>query len=276
MQFTIYQLDAFTNKLFQGNPAAIIPLEKWLDTSLMQKIAMENNLSETAFFVPSSQPGTDFELRWFTPGIEINLCGHATLGTAWIIFNKLGFEKEQIHFNCKSGKLSVEKRGDVLHMDFPSWKPERFDEYPEELLKALKIKDVVGVYKNRDVLVELENEEAVRKCAPDFSLLKETGYKVIITAPGDDDIDFVSRFFAPSAGIDEDPVTGSSHSQLIPFWAEKLNKKKMFAKQVSQRGGELECKWWGDRVTMSGQCVFYMQGEIEVCIGTRDSGLGSQ
>ena len=264
MQFTIYQLDAFTNKLFQGNPAAIIPLEKWLDTSLMQKIAMENNLSETAFFVPSSQPGTDFELRWFTPGIEINLCGHATLGTAWIIFNKLGFEKEQIHFNCKSGKLSVEKRGDVLHMDFPSWKPERFDEYPEELLKALKIKDVIGVYKNRDVLVELENEEAVRKCAPDFSLLKETGYKVIITAPGDDDIDFVSRFFAPSAGIDEDPVTGSSHSQLIPFWAEKLNKKKMFAKQVSQRGGELECKWWGDRVTMSGQCVFYMQGEIEV------------
>ena len=216
MQFTIYQLDAFTNKLFQGNPAAIIPLEKWLDTSLMQKIAMENNLSETAFFVPSSQPGTDFELRWFTPGIEINLCGHATLGTAWIIFNKLGFEKEQIHFNCKSGKLSVEKRGDVLHMDFPSWKPERFDEYPEELLKALKIKDVIGVYKNRDVLVELENEEAVRKCAPDFSLLKETGYKVIITAPGDDDIDFVSRFFAPSAGIDEDPVTGSSHSQLIP------------------------------------------------------------
>ena len=227
MTFTIYQLDAFTNKLFQGNPAAIIPLEKWLDTDLMQRIAMENNLSETAYFVPSSQAGIDFELRWFTPGIEINLCGHATLGTAWIIFNKMDFKKDTIHFNCKSGKLSVEKRGDVLHMDFPSWKPERFNDYPEELLKALKVTDVVGVYKNRDILVELQNEEAVKKCAPDFSLLKETGYKVIITAPGSNDIDFVSRFFAPAAGIDEDPVTGSAHSQLIPFWAEKLNKKKI-------------------------------------------------
>ena len=264
MQLTIYQLDAFTNKLFQGNPAAVIPLEKWLDTDMMQRIAMENNLAETAFIVRSDQHGIDFDIRWFTPAIEINLCGHATLGSAWIIFNKMDFKKEQIHFNCKSGKLSVEKRGDVLHMDFPSWKPERFNEYPPELLKALKLKEVVGVYKNRDILIELENEEEVKKCSPDFSLLKETGYKVIITAPGNEGVDFVSRFFAPSAGIDEDPVTGSAHSQLIPFWAEKLNKKKMFAKQLSQRGGELECKWWGDRVTMSGQCVFYMQGEITV------------
>jgi PhzF family phenazine biosynthesis protein len=264
VQLTIYQVDAFTNKLFQGNPAAIIPLEKWLDTEMMQRIAMENNLSETAFYIPSSQAGIDFELRWFTPGIEINLCGHATLGSAWIIFNKMDFKKDTIHFNCKSGKLSVEKRGDVLHMDFPSWKPERFNDYSEELLKALRIGEVVGVYKNRDVLIELQNEQEVKKCAPDFALLKETGYKVIITAPGTDGIDFVSRFFAPSAGIDEDPVTGSAHSQLIPFWAEKLNKKKMFAKQISQRGGELECKWWGDRVTMSGQCVFYMKGEITV------------
>lgn len=273
MKLTLYQLDAFTNKLFQGNPAAIIPLEKWLDTDLMQKIAMENNLSETAFFVPAGRnsssegggrDGADFDLRWFTPGIEINLCGHATLASAWIIFNKLGFEQDQIHFNCKSGKLSVEKRGDVLHMDFPSWKPERFDDYPEELLNALNLSDVVGVYKNRDVLVELQNEDEVKKCSPNFSLLKDTGYKVIITAPGKDGIDFVSRFFAPAAGIDEDPVTGSAHSQLIPFWAEKLDKKKMFARQISQRGGDLECKWWGDRVTMSGQCVFYMQGEIEI------------
>jgi len=264
VQLTIYQLDAFTNKLFQGNPAAVIPLEKWLDTELMQKIAMENNLSETAFFVPSTEEGVDFDLRWFTPGIEINLCGHATLGSAWIIFNKIGFEKDTIHFNCKSGKLSVEKRGDVLHMDFPLWKPERFSEYPEDLKYILKVDEIVGVYKNRDLLVELLNEEAVKKCSPDFSALKNTGYKVIITAPGTDGVDFVSRFFAPTAGIDEDPVTGSAHSQLIPFWAEKLNKKKMFAKQISQRAGELECKWWGDRVTMSGQCVFYMQGEITI------------
>ena len=264
MQLAIYQVDAFTKKLFQGNPAAIIPLEKWLDTDLMQRIAMENNLAETAFFVPSAQEGIDYEIRWFTPAIEINLCGHATLGSAWIIYNKMGFKKEQLNFSCKSGKLSVEKRGDVLHMDFPSWKPERFNDYPDELLKALKISEVVGVYKNRDILIELQNEGEVKKCSPDFSLLKETGYKVIITAPGTDGTDFVSRFFAPAAGIDEDPVTGSSHSQLIPFWAEKLNKKKMFAKQLSQRGGELECKWWGDRVTMSGQCVFYMQGEITI------------
>ena len=264
MQLTIYQLDAFTNKLFRGNPAAVIPLEKWLDTELLQSIAMENNLSETAFFVPSAEEGIDFELRWFTPGVEINLCGHATLGSAWIIFNKLNFKNDTIHFNCKSGKLSVEKRGDVLHMDFPSWKPERFSEYPEELMYILKVDEIVGVYKNRDLLVELQNEEAVKKCSPDFSALKNTGYKVIITAPGTDGVDFVSRFFAPTAGIDEDPVTGSAHSQLIPFWAEKLNKKKMFAKQISQRGGELECKWWGDRVTMSGQCVFYMQGEITI------------
>ncbi len=264
MQLKIYQVDAFTNKLFHGNPAAVVPLETWLSDDMMQRIAMENNLAETAFFVPSNENGIDYDIRWFTPAIEINLCGHATLGSAWILYNKMNFQKEQLNFNCKSGTLSIEKRGDVLHMDFPSWKPERFNDYPEELLAALKIKDVVGVYKNRDILVELENEAEVKKCSPDFSLLKETGYKVIITAPGHDGIDFVSRFFAPTAGINEDPVTGSAHSQLIPFWAEKLDKKKMFAKQLSQRGGEVECKWWGDRVTMSGQCVFYLEGLIEV------------
>jgi predicted PhzF superfamily epimerase YddE/YHI9 len=149
-------------------------------------------------------------------------------------------------------------------MDFPSWKPERIDEYNPAVMTALRLTDVVGVYKHRDILIELQNEEAVKKCNPDFSALKETGEKVIITAPGSNGVDFVSRFFAPSAGIDEDPVTGSSHSQLIPFWAEKLNRKKMFAKQLSQRGGELECKWWGDRVTMAGQCVFYKKGEITI------------
>lgn len=264
MNLTIYQVDAFTNKLFCGNPAAVIPLEKWLDDEMMQNIAMENNLSETVFLVPSEKEGIDFDIRWFTPGIEINLCGHATLASAYIIFNHLGFKNSQLNFHSKCGKLSIEKRADVLVMDFPSWKPERFNDYPEELLTALKVSEVVGVYKNRDILVELQNEEAVKKCNPDFGLLKQTGYKVIITAPGTNGIDFVSRFFAPTAGIDEDPVTGSSHSQLIPFWAEKLNKKKMIARQISPRGGDLECKWWGDRVTMSGQCVFYMKGELTI------------
>ena len=264
MNLAIYQVDAFTSKLFHGNPAAIIPLEKWLSDEMMQQIAMENNLAETAFFVPSQQEGIDFDIRWFTPAIEINLCGHATLGSAYIIFDHLKFEKPQLTFLSKSGKLTVEKRADVFVMDFPAWKPERFNDYPEEILKALKINEVVGVYKNRDVIVELQNEGEVKNCLPDFSKLKETGYKVIITAPGNNGTDFVSRFFAPSIGIDEDPVTGSSHSQLIPFWAEKLNKNKMFARQLSQRGGDLECKFWGDRVTMAGQCVFFMKGEISI------------
>lgn len=275
MKLTIYQVDAFTNKLFGGNPAAVIPLDNWLEDELMQKIAMENNVSETVFFVPvgnhSSPPdggggreGADYDIRWFTPAVEINLCGHATLAAAYIIFNHLHFKNFNLHFHSKSGKLSIEKRADVLVMDFPAWKPERFNDYPAELLKALRIDEVVGVYKNRDILVELQDEKSVAACNPDFSLLKSLGEKIIITAPGSNGIDFVSRFFAPSAGIDEDPVTGSAHSQLIPFWAEKLNKKKMLARQISKRGGDIECKWWGDRVTMAGQCVFYMKGEIEV------------
>ena len=275
MKLPIYQVDAFTNKLFGGNPAAVIPLEKWLDTELMQKIALENNLSETVFFVPvggnSSPPdggggreGADFDIRWFTPALEINLCGHATLAAAFVIFNYLDFKKFNLYFHSKSGKLSVEKRADVLVMDFPAWMPERFNEYPPELLKALRINEVVGVYKNRDLLVELYDEKDVISCDPDFSLLKSLGEKIIITAPGSNGIDFVSRYFAPSAGIDEDPVTGSAHSQLIPFWADKFEKKKLIARQVSKRGGDLECKWWGDRVTMSGQCVFYMKGEITI------------
>jgi PhzF family phenazine biosynthesis protein len=265
MKLPIYQVDAFTDKLFSGNPAAVIPLDKWLDDELLQKIAMENNLSETVFFVSTGGSSeTDFDIRWFTPAVEINLCGHATLGAAYIIFNYLGFKNKHLHFQSKSGKLSIEKKGDMLEMDFPAWKPERFNDYPEDLLTALNLKEVVGVYKYRDLLVELQNEEDVKKCSPDFTHLKHLGYKVIITSPGKGEIDFVSRFFAPSAGIDEDPVTGSAHSQLIPFWSEKLGKKKLKAKQVSQRGGDLECTIHGDRVTMAGECVFYMKGEIEV------------
>jgi PhzF family phenazine biosynthesis protein len=262
MKFTLYHADAFTNRMFHGNPAAVIPLEKWIDDELMQKIAAENNLSETAFFVPSKINGVDYDLRWFTPEVEINLCGHATLATAFILFRYMNFRNSKIVFSCKSGKLEVENNGDVYRMDFPAWSPQKTDDYPAELQKALGVDEIVGVYKQRDLLVELQNEEAVKKCNPDFSLLKALGEKVIITAPGTGDVDFVSRFFAPSAGINEDPVTGSAHSQLIPFWAEKLGKKKMFAKQISSRGGELQCGMWGDRVTMAGQCVFYMKGEI--------------
>lgn len=264
MKLTLYQVDAFSGQLFGGNPAAVIPLEKWIDDELMQKLAIENNLSETVFFAPSSQPGCDYDIRWFTPALEINLCGHATLASAYVLYDILNFKKPKLVFHSKSGKLEIEKRADLFVMDFPAWKPEMIHEYPENLEEALGVKEIVAVYKHRDLLVELYKEEDVKNAKPDFTALKRTGEKIIITAPGSGEIDFVSRFFAPAAGVDEDPVTGSAHSQLIPFWAEKLNKRKMHAKQLSPRGGELWCGWWGDRVTISGQCAFYMKGEIQL------------
>ncbi len=259
---TIYQVDAFTNKLFGGNPAAVIPLDAWISDELMQQLALENNLSETVFFVPSSNAASDYDIRWFTPAVEINLCGHATLASAYVLFNILGFHKSQLKFSSKSGILTITKEGDKFKMDFPSWKPERLNEYPEELSTILGGLPIVGVYKYRDTLVELEDEDAVKKCEPDLTLMKKFFDKMIITAPGKT-VDFVSRFFAPGAGVDEDPVTGSAHSQLIPFWSEKLNKNQLHALQLSQRGGEIWCEQLNEeRVTMSGQCVYYMKGEI--------------
>ncbi len=273
MDLTLYQVDAFADKLFSGNPAAVVPLEEWLDEELMQKIAMENNLSETAFICPFSSAegssvgegseGYDFEVRWFTPTLEINLCGHATLGSAYVLFNIMDFHRDEIRFKSKSGILKVTNEKDIIWLDFPSWKPERFNEYPEGLSEALGGAEIVGVYKHRDLLVELMDEEAVKKCQPDFGLIAKTGYKVIITAPGKD-VGFVSRFFAPTAGVDEDPVTGSAHSQLIPFWSEKLGKDKMTALQLSKRGGKIYCEQNGDRVKMGGGCAFYMRGTISI------------
>ena len=261
MKLTLYQIDAFTNQLFGGNPAAVIPLKKWIDDGLMQKLAMENNLAETVFFVPSEKKGVDFDIRWFTPVLEINLCGHATLASAYVIFDILKTKKRKVVFNSKSGLLTVTKKKNILEMDFPSWPPERITEYPDELLACLGNPEIAGVHKNREYIVELINEDAVRNCNPDFSLMKKVDKMVIITAPGKE-VDFVSRFFAPTSGIDEDPVTGSAHSQLIPFWSEKLGKKKMTAKQLSQRGGDIYCEHKGERVMMGGECVFYMKGVI--------------
>lgn len=260
---TIYQVDAFTEKLFGGNPAAVIPLKKWIPDQLMQQLAMENNLSETVFFVPSKKKGADYDIRWFTPELEINLCGHATLASAYIIFNVLKTKKKTVTFSSKSGLLIVKKKKDILEMNFPSWKPEKTNEYPPGIQEVLGVKEIVGVYKFRDLLVELHSEDDVKDANPDFTALKKMGEKVIITAPGKK-VDFVSRFFAPSAGVDEDPVTGSAHSQLIPFWSEKLGKTKMLAKQLSKRGGDIYCEQNGDRVIMGGKCVFYMKGEIKI------------
>lgn len=268
MKLTLYQVDAFTDHLFGGNPAAVIPLEKWIDDELMQKLAMENNLAETVFFVSS---GDDFEIRWFTPALEINLCGHATLASAYVLFNILGYNKPMITFHSKSGPLYISRKDDVINLDFPSWRPEKVTEYSKDLLASLGNPAINGVYRHRDYLVELLDEEAVRKVQPDFTLMKKMGEKVIITAAHvsdtskvSDTYDFVSRFFAPIAGIDEDPVTGSAHSQLIPFWSNKLGKNKMKARQLSKRGGDLYCEQKGERVVMGGKCVFYMKGEVVI------------
>lgn len=263
MKLTLYQVDAFTDKVFGGNPAAVVPLKQWIEDSMMQKLAMENNLSETVFFVASDKPDADFDIRWFTPVLEINLCGHATLASAFILFEKLNFSKQTIRFKCKSGLLTVTKINGMIEMDFPAWKPEPLGNDFTDLIKALGNPKVNSISKSRDILVEFENEEAVRNCEPDFTILKRLGEKIIITSKGND-ADFVSRFFAPIAGIDEDPVTGSAHSQLIPYWAEKLGKTKLHAKQLSQRGGELWCESLGERVKMGGKCVFYMKGEVEL------------
>ncbi len=262
MRLTLYQVDAFANTLFRGNPAAVIPLQQWLDTELMQNIALENNLSETVFIVPVAANDADYEIRWFTPEAEINLCGHATLASAYVLFTLLHFNKPEIRFSSKSGILTVKQEQELIVMDFPSWKPERWNDYPAELPLILGDVEIIGVYKYRDVLVELANEAAVQNCRPDLSLMKQHIDKMIITAPGKS-VDFVSRFFAPGVGVDEDPVTGSAHSQLIPFWSEKLGKNKLHALQLSKRGGEIWCNQVNaKRVTMAGQCVFYMKGEI--------------
>lgn len=263
MKLTLYQIDAFTNHLFGGNPAAVIPLQEWISDNLMQRLALENNLSETVFFVPSVKPDADYEIRWFTPAVEINLCGHATLASAYVLFFVLGYGKPVIRFQSKSGILRITKNGDKLNMDFPAWKPDPINEWHPELSKALGNLPVTGVYQYRDYLVELADENMVQHCQPDFTLLKSIGQKVIITAKGTQ-VDFVSRFFAPAAGVDEDPVTGSAHSQLIPYWAAKLGKNTLRARQLSKRGGELWCEYHDDRVIISGQCVFYMKGEIDL------------
>ena len=263
MTLPIYQLDAFADKLFSGNPAAIIPLDKWISDDLMQKIGMENNLAETAFFVPSTKGEGHFDIRWFTPASEINLCGHATLASAHVLYHYLKYSAPSITFHSKSGPLFISRQDDLIFLDFPSWVPERVDVYPPEILKSIGNPEIAGVYKNRDYMVELMDEAAVRKCKPDFTLMKTVRDNVIITAPGKD-VDFISRFFAPAIGIDEDPVTGSAHSQLIPFWSNKFGKTKMTASQLSQRGGSLVCELKGDRVIMGGRCIFYMKGEIDI------------
>lgn len=258
MKLSIYQVDAFTSKLFGGNPAAVVPLNNWLSAETMQAIAAENNVSETAFFVPVEN---HFEIRWFTPSLEIDLCGHATLATAHILVTELGYTAKQINFNTqKSGSLEVSVENETYTLNFPA-RPPVAVEKNSELLTALGIANAIEVLRSRDFMVVLANEEAVRSVKPDFNALAELDCGVIVTAKGDE-VDFVSRFFIPSAGINEDPVTGSAHCNLIPYWAEKLGKRKLMASQISDRRGDLACELVADRVLMSGSAITFLKGEI--------------
>jgi len=258
MKIPFFQVDAFTSKPFGGNPAAVCPLEDWLAEATMQAIAAENNLSETAFFVAE---GDGFQLRWFTPTMEIDLAGHPTLATAWVIFNRFDWPLDSIDFRTQSGRLVVARDGDRLAMDFPARPPvpsadvaavaAALGARPRELLVA------------RDAVAVFDSAADVLALRPDMSRLAGLDpFAVIATAPGADRVDFVSRFFAPKAGVPEDPVTGSAHTELIPYWSARLGKKAMFARQVSKRGGDLWCEHRGERVTIAGQCVPVIEGTI--------------
>lgn len=255
-----YQVDAFTDRVFGGNPAAVVPLISWPDDALLQAIAGENNLSETAFFVTSEK---GFKLRWFTPVKEVDLCGHATLATAHVIFEILGYSKQSITFETRSGDLFVEKKGKQLEMNFPACPPTPCA-CSEALTKGLG-QCPIEVLAADDYLAVFENEAIIRAIVPDHALLSRLDLRgVIVTAPGTD-FDFVSRFFAPKLGVTEDPVTGSAHCELAPYWANKLGKNILKAKQVSQRGGVITCEVNGNRVVLSGCAVTFMKAEITLC-----------
>jgi len=259
MKRTIYQVDAFSREVFKGNPAAVCILDKWPADALMQQIANENNLSETAFAVPS---GNCFEIRWFTPETEVELCGHATLATAHVLFTYLDHPGEHICFDSiHSGRLNVKRDGELLTLDFPA---DRMEEMvvPELIVTALLTPPLKAFRGNTDFMFVFASESEVETMEPDFGLLAQVGGRgVIVTAPGND-VDFVSRFFAPQTGINEDPVTGSAHTSLTPYWAKVLGKKRLRARQLSSRGGELICEDKGERVEISGHAVTYMKGEL--------------
>jgi PhzF family phenazine biosynthesis protein len=259
MEIPIYQVDAFSSHVFRGNPAAVCPLENWLPDDTLQAIASENNLAETAYFVPTGQR---FHLRWFTPGCEVDLCGHATLASAFVLFQYLNQPGETIFFDTKSGELTVTRSGDLLTMDFPSRPPKTIEADPRVV--AAIGGNPLEVLAARDVVLAYETEAEVLALSPDMAALSKLDhFGFIATAPGTKS-DFVSRFFAPAKGVPEDPVTGSAHSTLIPYWAKKLGKTELLARQVSKRTGELYCKLEGDRVKIAGHAAPYLKGTISV------------
>ncbi|WP_139923237.1 PhzF family phenazine biosynthesis protein [Hymenobacter sp. DG01] len=263
MLLPLYQVDAFTDRPFAGNPAAACPLTEWLPAETMQAIAAENNLAETAFFVPKS--GHEYEIRWFTPAVEVELCGHATLASAHVLYRHLNFQEAEIVFHSKSGPLRVSQAAEGrLTLDFPARPPKPLSLHPDGLLDGLRATPL-SIHAGPDLVCVFNSEAEVRALHPDMAHLAKVEYRAVIaTAPGTEGIDFVSRFFGPRVGVPEDPVTGSAHTTLVPYWAERLGKTTFHARQVSARGGDLWCELRGDRVLMSGHAVTYLKGEIEV------------
>ena len=259
MSQKIYQIDAFAEKLFTGNPAAVCPLEKWIDDETMQKIAAENNLAETAFTVPVEN---GFEIRWFTPTVEVDLCGHATLASAFVLINFEGFTEDKINFFSKnSGTLTVTKNGDLFTLNFPSDSLQKVENLSQ--FKNCFAHQPIEAYQGKtDYLLIFENENQIVNIKPNFSEIAKINARGIIVSSKSENYDFVSRFFGPNCGVNEDPVTGSAHTTLTPFWAEKLGKTKLTAKQISKRGGVLECELKNDRILISGKCKTYLKGEI--------------
>jgi len=257
MELKIYQVDAFAEEVFRGNPAAVCPLQSWLDDQTLQDIAIENNLSETAFFTGGNGV---YHLRWFTPVAEVDLCGHATLASAWVLFNELGETASPIQFETRSGLLRVSRQEDLLVLDFPLQPPEPCSP-PSGLIESLGV-DPLEVAAADDYLVLVKDEKTVRELQPDFNLLKKVPLRGLIVTAAGEKADFVSRWFGPQVGVDEDPVTGSAHTTLAPFWSRKLGKEMFEAEQVSRRGGRLTCKIEGDRVFITGAAVKYMDGTI--------------
>jgi PhzF family phenazine biosynthesis protein len=259
MKLPYYEVSAFTTNPFGGNPAGVCVLDAWLPDDVLRSIAANNNMAETAFVVSQ---GNDFELRWFTPTVEIDLCGHATLAAASVLFAEHGWRGDAIRFKSRSGLLTVARDQNLLTLDFPS-RPAIPSVAPEALLHGLGVRPK-EIFKARDYLALFASEAEVRRLQPDFAQLKTLDcLGIIVTAPGTD-ADFVSRFFAPGAGVDEDPVTGSAHCTLIPFWSQRLGKTDLFARQVSARGGELFCELVGERVRIGGRAVHYLRGEIQI------------
>ncbi len=258
MRIPVYQVDAFTSEAFGGNPAAVCPLDSWLPDEMLQGIALENNLSETAFFVPE---GEGYRLRWFTPSVEVDLCGHATLATAHVMFSRGLHKGDSIAFETRSGRLDITRRNGRVVMDFPVIPRTPADadiDWVESIIGIRPEQVEAGGFRR---LVVLPSEADVRAAAPDLKALKQSGVSLILTAPGED-CDCASRYFTPAHGIDEDPVTGSAHCVIVPYWAGRLGKQDIHARQVSARGGELFCRLAGDRVEMAGHAVDFMEGVI--------------